>query len=129
MVDQIEGVIISWPGKGRDDFFSYCQAGSTTVFEPASRPYVAGYLMAEYIHRKFGGDALKDIHREFLKFPFFGPAAAIKRITGQRARDIFSDVAIEVAARAAKNMLRMTISRIFPPQGGGGGHAARLRPS
>ena len=97
-----------------DGFFSYTKAGSTTVFEPSSRPYVAGYLMSEHINRVYGTDALKNIHAEFLKFPFFGPGAAIRKVTGQSAKEIFGDVVEEVRRRAAAYQSVTEIDPVTP---------------
>ena len=97
-----------------DDFFSYSRAGSTTVFEPQNRPYVAGYLLCEYIDRTYGDEALKEIHKEFLKFPFFGPGRAIKKITGYPAREIFAEVVEEVKERASQNRYKPAATPITP---------------
>ena len=83
-----------------DVFFSFSRAGSSTVFEPEQRPYVAGYLVSEHIRRVYGDDSLKLIQREFVKFPFFGPSRAIRKITGKSAKGIFEDVVKEVQARS-----------------------------
>jgi hypothetical protein len=96
------------------DFFSYSQAGSSTVFEPSGRSYVAGYLMSEYIHRVYGDEALKDIHKKFLNFPFFGPGLAIKKVTGRSVREIFAAVVKEVKERAAATRSKTSAPTITP---------------
>ena len=93
-------------GRGRNPFFevlykapviegklfSLWQSAYSSVFPPSSRIYVAGYILMDYLHRRFGDDILKRIMDRYLRFPFFGPWRAIKLETGHRTQDIFEDM-------------------------------------
>ena len=83
-------------------FFSLGQAGYGSVFPPRSRIYLGGYLMVHYLLDHYGEKTYTKIHQQYVKFPFFGPWAAIKRVTGQSANEIYLDMLYELRQKYAK---------------------------
>jgi hypothetical protein len=72
--------------------FSHPKAGSSSPFGPQQRPYVAGYLFASHLYQTYGPTALQDVHKAFVRFPFFGPGRAVKAVTGKTIKEIFSEI-------------------------------------
>lgn len=75
-----------------NDFFSLDKAGYGSAFPPQSRIYLGGYLMVHYLLEHYGEKTYTKIHRQYVKFPFFGPWAAIKKVTGRSAQEIYQDM-------------------------------------
>ena len=96
------------------DFFSRHQAGSSTVFAPQQRPYLAGYLIASYIQDTYGDDALRRIQKEFVKFPFLGPEAAIRAVTGHSFQEIFERLELSLQNRYREDFAIPPGTRISP---------------
>jgi hypothetical protein len=72
--------------------FSIEQAGYSSSFPPLGRIWLAGYFIVDYILRTYGQDALARIMDDYLAFPFFGPWAAIGRVTGKGAAEVYQDL-------------------------------------
>ncbi|HUX22567.1 MAG TPA: hypothetical protein VMW69_15125 [Spirochaetia bacterium] len=85
-----------------NSFFSLDQAGYGSDFPPRERIYVAGYLMVHYLLDHFGEKSFTEIHRQYVKFPFLGPWAAIKRVTGQSAEEIYRLVLHDLRQKYSK---------------------------
>jgi hypothetical protein len=84
-----------------DDLFSLRQAGYDSSFPPAGRIYVAGQILVDYLLEEFGPDALARIMEAYLPFPFFGPWAAIEKVTGRKAAVVYAEMKQALAARHA----------------------------
>ena len=97
-------------GRGRNPFFeiywkapilegslfSLRQAAYSSRFPPPGRHYIAGYMIVDYMSRRFGPDILVRIHREFLRFPLLGPRYALERVTGVSFAEIYEDMKREL---------------------------------
>lgn len=79
--------------------FSLAQASYSSAFPPSGRHWVAGWMLVDHLLRAFGEDVVLRIMDDFLAFPFFGPWAAIERVTGKTARDVFADMKAELEDR------------------------------
>ncbi len=115
----IEGIAVALEteytrgGRGRNPFFELYwkapvienrlftlrQASYSSSFPPPGRIYVSGYILVSYMMDTYGKDIFSRIHREFVKFPFIGPRHAIKKVTGDSARDIYADMKTELETK------------------------------
>jgi hypothetical protein len=82
-----------------DSLFSLRRAAYSSRFPPPGRHYLAGYMIVDYMGRRFGPDILVRIHREFLKFPLLGPRYALERVTGVSFAEIYEDMESELEER------------------------------
>ncbi len=73
-------------------FFSLQQAGYQSAFPPPGRVYVAGSDLVDWMQRTYGPDTLRRIMTAYLDFPFFGPWAAISKVTGRSADTVYADM-------------------------------------
>ncbi len=83
-------------------FFSLAQAGYGSAFPPRSRIYLGGYLMVHYLLQHYGEKTYTQIHQQYVKFPFFGPWAAIKKVTGRSAHEIYLDMLYDLRRKYAE---------------------------
>lgn len=104
-----------------DRFFSLSQAAYGSAFPPRERVYVGGYLMVHYLLEHFGLDTFRKIQRRFVKFPFFGPWAAIEEVTGESAARIFRDMKRQLA-REYETYRSISPGRLLSPPGIGSFH-------
>ncbi|MEA4865075.1 MAG: hypothetical protein VB088_06700 [Sphaerochaeta sp.] len=74
----------------QDSMWSLSQGAYNGPFNPSNRIYVTGYLMVDYLVRKYGSSAYADINRRFAAFPFFGLSPAFKKVTGHSANELFT---------------------------------------
>ncbi|HUI69827.1 MAG TPA: hypothetical protein VL354_04855 [Spirochaetia bacterium] len=74
------------------NLFSLEQAAYDSAFPPPGRIYVGGYLLVDFLLSTYGQDAFRRIMDEYLGFPFFGPWAAIQKVTGKSASQVFADL-------------------------------------
>ena len=72
--------------------FSLEQAAYGSAFPPPGRIYVSGYILVDYLLTTYGEDTFRRIMDAYLDFPFFGPWAAITKVTGKNASEIFADL-------------------------------------
>ncbi len=82
-------------------FFTLKQAAYGSDFPPRDRVYLGGYLIVRYLQSHFGPKTFSEIQRRFVRFPFFGPWAAIEKVTGKSANEIFRDMKRELRAKYA----------------------------
>lgn len=82
-----------------DTLFTLREAAYSSRFPPPGRHYVAGYMIVDYMSRRFGPDILVRIHREFLKFPLLGPRYALRRVTGVSFAEIYEGMKKELAEK------------------------------
>ena len=83
------------------DLFSLRQAGYDSSFPPPGRIYVAGHILVDHILTEFGADAFARIMDAYLAFPFFGPWAAIEKVTGKKAAAVYAEMKESLAGRYA----------------------------
>jgi len=69
--------------------FSWRQAAYTSLHPPFGRIYISGYLINDYMARKYGNDIFVKIYRDFLNFPLLGFNHYVKKITGDSTKKIF----------------------------------------
>jgi hypothetical protein len=81
------------------DMFSLRQAGFDSAFPPHGRIYVAGNILVEHILATYGEDSFTRIMDAYLAFPFFGPWAAIEKVTGRKGSDVYEDMRVRLAER------------------------------
>ncbi len=79
-----------------DKLFSWRQAAYTSLHPPYGRIYVAGYLINDFMARKYGNDIFVKIYREYLKFPLLGFNYYVKKITGDSVSSIFNSMEQEL---------------------------------
>ena len=91
-----------------EEFFSLGQAGYGSIYPPPGRIYIAGYMMVDYLMDRYGEDVFAKIHREYIRFPLFGPWGAIKKVTGKSGDEHFE--AMETLYRK-----RFSAYRDIPP--------------
>ena len=84
-----------------DRLFDFRRASYSSAFPPAQRHYVAGYAIVDYLQRNYGERALIEVMQHYLRFPYFGPWAAIRRVTGERFRDLYLDLRNDLSERYA----------------------------
>ncbi len=72
--------------------FSLEQAAYGSAFPPPGRIYVGGYVLVDWLLTTYGEDTFRRIMDEYLGFPFFGPWAAISKVTGKSASQVFQDL-------------------------------------
>ncbi|MBN1409932.1 MAG: hypothetical protein JW969_03750 [Spirochaetales bacterium] len=82
-----------------DKLFTLDQASYSSVFPPFSRHYVAGYIMMDYIHKKYGKDAFPKIHDAYINAPLCGIKNAIKTVTGTDAYTLFDEMKADLQER------------------------------
>ena len=97
---------------------TYARLGSTTPFSPPQRPYIMGYLLSSYIYRHFGPESLRKINDRYMKFPFFGPEGAIRRVTGKKGRDLLMLMMAELE-ESYKQDMDIEPGRLLVPEGYG----------
>ncbi|MBE3064513.1 MAG: PD40 domain-containing protein, partial [Spirochaetes bacterium] len=81
------------------DLFSLRQAGYDSAFPPHGRIYVAGSILVEHILSTYGEDSFTRIMDAYLAFPIFGPWAAIEKVTGRKASELYEDMRARLAER------------------------------
>ncbi len=105
--------IFTTGGRGRNPFFeveyqapiedgtlfSLGQAAYSSDFPPSGRIYVSGYILVHYLLEHYGEDAFTRVMDDYLRFPFFGPWAAIRRVTGAPAGELFAAMQAELEER------------------------------
>ena len=72
--------------------FSLEQAAYDSAFPPSGRIYVGGYMLVDFLLTTYGEDTFRRIMEQYLGFPFFGPWAAIQKVTGKSASEVFADL-------------------------------------
>ncbi len=81
------------------DLFNLARGGYGSSFPPLGRIYVAGNILVEHILAAYGEDSFTRIMDAYLAFPFFGPWAAIEKVTGRKASDVYEDMRARLAER------------------------------
>lgn len=95
-------------------FFSLEKAAYTSNFPPSDRDWLGGYLFFQYLFKEYGQSALTAIHNDFVRFPFFGPWAAIKKVTGKSAGQIYAEMIREQEQHYAESFSIPTGRQITP---------------
>lgn len=75
------------------------QLAYSSSFPPYNRIYSGGYALIDYMIRHFGDDIFNRIYAGYVKFPLFGPFAAIKKTTGLSAEDIYIAMKAELEGK------------------------------
>lgn len=101
-----------------NELFTLKQAGYDSHLHPPGRYYVGGYLLVDHILRNYGIETYLDIHRDFLRFPFFGIYGAVRRNTGASVRDLYRDLRRELDERYRHLFDQPRGRRITPDQDG-----------
>ncbi len=101
-----------------DRLFSLRQASYMSSFPPRGRIYAAGYMIVSYMMDRFGKDVFREIHREFVRFPFFGPRFAIEKVTGFSAGEIYTAMKGELEEKYAPFRELPSGKRVTPPEAG-----------
>ena len=97
-----------------NELFSLTQAGYQSHLPPRGRYYVGGYLLINYIVREYGIETYLDIHRDYLRFPFFGIYGAVRRNTGKSAAAILREVRRELE-RTYESRMEISQGRLITP--------------
>ncbi len=76
----------------QNDFYTWKQAAYTSLFPPYDRIYQAGYLINDYLSRRYGDDIFVRIYKKFILCPPLGFNYAVKAVTGNSVQDIFQSM-------------------------------------
>jgi|GEM_PF-1912155 len=79
--------------------FSLEQAAYESAFPPSGRIYVGGYILVDFLLSTYGEDTFQRVMDAYLGFPFLGPWAAIRKVTGKSASEIFADLERHLEAK------------------------------
>ncbi len=97
-----------------NELFNLTQAGYQSHLPPRGRYYVGGYLLINYIVREYGIATYLDIHRDYLRFPFFAIYGAVRRNTGRSAAAMLREVRRELE-RAYESRMEIPPGRLITP--------------
>jgi len=111
-----------------DDYFSLNQLAYTSSFPPYNRIYSGGYLLTSYMMEQFGEDVIRRIYERYARFPFFGPFHAIKRETGRRLKDIYSDMKSAEREKYRSSFASASAYTSLPVGSGGEAIGDRIHP-
>ena len=98
--------------------FSLEQGAYGSAFPPPGRIYVSGYILVDSLLTTYGEDTFRRIMEEYLGFPFFGPWAAISKVTGKNASQIFADLKKHLEQKYAGSLSIASGTRITPQRPG-----------
>jgi hypothetical protein len=79
-----------------DELFSWRQAAYSSQHPPLNRIYIAGYIINDYLSRKYGDDIFVKIYKAYLFFPPLGFNHYVKKITGDSISVIFASMETEL---------------------------------
>ncbi len=102
--------------------FSYDQAAYLSPFPPPGRIYVAGYALVDWLETKYGPGTFRGIMKEYLAFPFLGPRAAIRKVTGREPSAVFAQMRKAMIARYAPFLVVPGGSLVTPERTGDWSH-------
>lgn len=74
--------------------WSLSKGAYSSILPPSGRIYLTGYFMLDYIISNYGISSFNEINRLYARFPFFGLSPAIKEVTGQSAKEIYTKALI-----------------------------------
>ncbi len=120
--------ILTTGGRGRDPFFeieykapvvedrlwSLNQSGYDSYLAPRGRYYVAGYFIWDYLLEEYGEEFTREFLTRYSRFPFFGISGPIRRSTGSRMRDIYSEITADLIRTYAEAAGRTPSQRLSP---------------
>lgn len=98
--------------------FSLEQGAYGSAFPPPDRIYVAGYILVDYLLTRCGVDSFRRIMEEYLGFPFFGPWAAIQKVTGRNASQVFDDLKDYLTEKYRPSLSLASGARVTPKEPG-----------
>jgi len=115
-------------GRGRDPFFemeykapvvedrlwSLNQSGYDSYLAPRGRYYVAGYFIWDYLLEEYGEEFTEEFLARYARFPFFGISGPIRRTTGTRMNDIYSEITADLIQTYAEASERSPSKRLSP---------------
>ena len=82
-----------------DEFWSFDQNRYGSDFAPRSRPYVGGYVIADYIIRTWDVETFIALSRRYVRHPLPGIRPAIQRVLGVSAEELYRAVVADLEAR------------------------------
>ncbi|MCG8453899.1 MAG: hypothetical protein MI717_12045 [Spirochaetales bacterium] len=93
----------SWVSDG--DLPSFRRSVNPSLRRHTPSPYAFGYSFWSYVRRTFGHDAMEEIFNTAGRFglPILGLHAALKRVTGEKPRDIYTQMAQEIQDQRAES--------------------------
>jgi len=129
-------------GRGTDPFFamtwlapiyegamySYDEAGFPPPLPPEDRIYSAGYLINDYLRRRYGDDAYHRLNDTFMGAPFLGMRRAIRRTTGLSADSFFWVLRREIELRSAQRFTLPPGDAVSPTDRPGHSHLVAATP-
>jgi hypothetical protein len=82
-------------------------AAHSSRFPPSGRIYLAGYLALDAVVERYGIEAFREVIAKFLDFPLLGPWRAIRTVTGDQMKTIYTLMLSELFARYRAEALDM----------------------
>ncbi len=82
-----------------DSFFSLARVSYGSSFPPFDRVWLGGYLFVEFLLEAYGPDVMRKVHAAYAAAPFLGPWAAVRRVTGRDASQLFQDMVQNLKTR------------------------------
>ena len=73
-------------------FFSPRQVSYGSSFPPYDRVWLGGFLFAQFLLDRYGPDAMKKVHAAYAASPLRGPWAAVRSVTGEDAKELFTQM-------------------------------------
>jgi Tol biopolymer transport system component len=80
-------------------FFPLRRVSYGSSFPPLDRVWLGGYLFVRYLLDRYGPDVMKNIHAAYAASPLLGPWAAVRRVTGRDAKELFQDMVGDLEER------------------------------
>ncbi len=96
-------------------FFSLRQVSFGSSFPPYDRVWLGGWLFAHFLLDQYGPDAMKKIHEAYAGSPLSGPWAAVRRVTGSDAKELFEAMVADLEKRYGAASAVPAGRRLSPP--------------
>ena len=82
-----------------NSFFSLERVPYGSSFPPFDRVWLGGYLFVQFLLDRYGPDVMRKVHKAYAAAPFRGPWAAVRRVTGHDASQLFREMVQELQER------------------------------
>jgi Tol biopolymer transport system component len=97
-------------------FFSLRHVSFGSSFPPYDRVWLGGYLFVHYLLQQYGPDVIRKVHAAYAASPLLGPWAAVRRVTGHDASEVFAGMIRDLEARYSATAT-LTPGRQVSPSG------------
>jgi hypothetical protein len=98
-----------------NSFFSLERVAYGSSFPPFDRVWLGGYLFVQFLLDKYGTDVMREIHKAYAAAPLLGPWAAVRRVTGRDASQLFQEMVQDLQERYRGTSSIPPGRRLSPP--------------